>query len=277
MVIYIDVLFLINLYVTYFELTSVCIFTHKAVSTIRMIASSVLGGLFSFVIFLPDDSVFLSTSVKILSCFIISVSAFGYKKLYEFLKNTVVLLLVNFIFAGLMLCLWLFVAPLDMFYSNGALYFDIDGLTIIISTTVSYFVIRIIRFIFDKNGSTDKKYEVEIHNNGSVITLSALPDTANGLVDYFSGKPVIVCRNEKCLSILPYNIRDLSNVDIAEVPGVRLLPVSTIAGEGIVFAFSVDKIIIRCNDESHTVNALIGVMRDSRQEYDAIFNPKLLF
>ena len=110
-----------------------------------------------------------------------------------------------------------------------------------------------------------------------MITLLALPDTANGLVDYFSGKPVIVCRNEKCLSILPYNIRDLSNVDIAEVPGVRLLPVSTIAGEGIVFAFSVDKIIIRCNDESHTVNALVGVMSDSRQEYDAIFNPKLIF
>ena len=276
MVIYIDVLFLINFYVTYFQLLSVCVFTHKALSKTRMILSALAGGVFSFVIFLPEDSALLSVAIKILSCIIITLFAFGYKELWRFLKITVFLLLVNFVFAGLMLCLWLFASPLDMFYSNGALYFDIDGLTIILSTTVAYFVIRLIRLILDKNGIADKKYEIEIHNNGVSITLSALADTANGLVDYFSGLPVIICRKEKSQVIMPDSIKDISCCDITDIKGVRLLPVSTIAGEGIVYAFRVEKIVISSENKRCFVNALIGVMEKSQQEYDAIFNPKLL-
>lgn len=276
MIIYIDVLFLINLYVTYFQLLSVCIFTHTYISKIRIILSSVAGGAFSLVIFLPDDNALIGVIVKILSCVILSLSAFGLRNLNTFLKNTFFLLLVNFIFAGLMLCLWLFIAPLGMFYSNGALYFDIDGLTIIISTAVAYFVIRIVRFIFDKNGRADKKYEIEIYNNGFVARLSALPDTANGLVDYFSGMPVVICKKEKCMSVLPDAIKDINDFCIEKIKGVRLLPVSTVAGDSIVYAFKVDKITVISENRQYRVNALIGVMEKSRQEYDAIFNPKLL-
>ncbi len=279
MVIYIDVLFLINLYVTYFELLSVCIFIHKSIPGIRMIISSVIGGLFSFVIFLPDDSVLLSTVIKFISCIIISFIAMGFK---ELLKNTVFLLLVNFIFAGLMLCLWLFVAPLDMFYSNGVLYFDIDGMTIIISTSIAYFVIKGIRFLLDKNGKTDKKYLLEIYNNGSVISILALADTANGLVDYFSGTPVIICKKEICKEIIPKCLESVSdntvNINTENLKGIRILPFSTIAGNGFVYAFKVDKIIIKEveSNKTYIVRALIGVTTRSNQEYDAIFNPKIL-
>lgn len=276
MVIYIDVLFLINLYVTYFELLSVCILTHKNIAGIRMIISAVVGGLFSFVIFLPEDSVLITSLLKIASCIIISVISMGYGDFYSFFKNTVFLLLVNFIFAGLMLCLWLFVAPLDMFYSNGAVYFDIDGLTIILSTTMAYFIIRIVRFIFDKNGKTDKKYIIEVHNNGAEVRLFAFPDTGNGLVDYFSGMPVVICRKEKCLSIMPDVLKKTTDNDSGAMTGIRLLPVSTVAGDGIVYAFKVEKVVVFNRDKRHTVNALIGIMEKSHQEYDAIFNPKLL-
>ena len=44
-------------------------------------------------------------------------------------------------------------------------------------------------------------YFVEIHNNGSFINLFALADTANGLVDYFSSMPVIICKKESCKKI----------------------------------------------------------------------------
>ena len=282
MVIYIDVLFLINLYVTYFELLSVSIFTHKNMSRGRMIISALIGGLFSFVIFLPDDSVFFSTIIKIFSCIIISLTSMGYKDFFSFFKNTVFLLLVNFIFAGLMLCLWLFVAPLDMFYSNGALYFDIDGLTIIISTSVAYFIVKGVRFLLDRNGKNDRKYSIEIHNRDRTTTLSALADTANGLVDYFSGLPVIICKKESCKEILPKDLvcilSDHNNTDIRTVKGVRLLPFSTIAGDSFVYSFKVDRIIIKEAEvnRSYNVKALIGVIGNSQQEYDAIFNPKIL-
>lgn len=279
MVVYIDVLFLINFYVTYFELLSVCILIHKRISVIRMIASSLIGGAFSFVIFLPDESVLLGTVIKVVSCIIVSFAAMGYK---GFLKNTVFLLLVNFIFAGLMLGLWLFVAPLDMFYSNGALYFDIDGMTIIISTSVAYFIIKGIRFFLDRNGNTDKEYVLEIYNNGITASLTALADTANGLVDYFSGTSVIVCKKESCKNIIPGCLEGVmlnpDSTKMETVKGIRVLPFSTIAGQGIVYTFKVDKVVIKEQEtkKSYVVRALIGVTDKSNQEYDAIFNPKIL-
>ncbi len=281
MVIYIDVLFLINLYVTYFQLLAVMIFTHKNIPRLRLILSSVLGGIFSFSIFIPGELAVLATLIKLVACFLITYSAFGFTEIFEYLKNALFVLLINFIFAGIMLALWLFDAPLDMIYSNGNVYFDIDVLTIIVSTTIAYFVIRLVRIIFDKNGKTDIKYSVIIGLNGKICTISALADTANSLTDYFSGKPVIICKREECTDILPQNITEMidGNINDISVPGkVRLIPFSTISSSGYVYAFKPDRVTIRNINENinYDVNALIGIFPDSKLEYGAIFNPKII-
>ena len=78
--------------------------------------------------------------------------------------------------------------------------------------------------------------------------------------------------------IITFHIEATENVTetIEKIKSVRLLPVSTVAGNGIVYAFKVDKVTVISDNEQYSVNALIGVMEKSRQEYDAIFNPKIL-
>lgn len=276
MVIYVDVLFLINLYVTYFELLAVSAFTHMKIRSLRMVLASAVGGAAAFVIFLPQELPIISAAIKIASCVIITLAAFGWRGGKAFVKNIIWLLLVNFIFAGIMLAVWLFAAPMEMLYSNGAVYFDIDFFTILFCTCAAYFTIRGVRYLLDKNGRADGRYMILIENNGGKVTLNALSDSGNGLVDWFSGLPVIICRKNACADISPPEISHANTEEY--IKGVRVLPFSTVNARGYVYAFKADKIVISevKSGKEYSVNALIGISPDSLQEYDAIFNPKIL-
>lgn len=288
MVIYLDVLILINLYVTYFQIIAVSVFTHRKTVWYRKLISAGIGGVASLCIFIPQDMVLLLTILKIALCALIAFTAFGYGSFGRYIKSVLFLLLVNFIFSGLMLCVWLFAAPMKMLFINGTVYFGIDVMTIILCTGAAYGLLRIIRLILDKNGKTDKKYSVEIKNNGRQCRLSALADSGNGLVDCFSGLPVIVCRRDICADISPPAIEMLENVgnlsDIGSdigtqmIKGVRIMPFSTVGKDGLICMFRAESVVIddETSKQKYPVNALIGVVIGGKQEYDAIFNPKIL-
>lgn len=273
MIVYVDVLFLINLYVTYFELLAVCAFTHKRVGTKRMLLASAAGGAAALAIFLPPDNVLLLAVIKIAACLIITLIAFGFGG-RRFIKNIMWLMLVSVVFAGVMLAVYLFFAPMKMLYINGTVYFDINLLTIIICTSAAYFLIKLVRRLLDKNGRLDLSYKVRIENLGGAVTLTALPDSGNGLVDWFSGLPVIICRKSACEDITP---RGLFNCLSEYVKGARVLPYSTVGGSGCVYTFRAESIIIYDEKgKEYRVDALVGICPESAQEYDAIFNPKIL-
>ena len=55
------------------------------------------------------------------------------------------------------------------------------------------------------------------------------------------------------------------------------MPFSTVGKDGFICTFRADSVII--NDErqkKYPVNVLIGVVIGGKQEYEAIFNPKIL-
>ena len=193
-------------------------------------------------------------------------------------------MLVSFVFSGLMLCVWLFAAPMKMLFINGTVYFGIDTMTIILSTCAAYGVVRIIRYILDKNGKTDGKYTVIIKNNGRECRLSALADSGNGMVDCFSGLPVIVCRRDMCADVSPpaidmiENNGDISDIGTQMIKGIRIMPFSTVGKGGLICMFKAESVVIddETNKEKYPVNALIGIVIGGRQEYEAIFNPKIL-
>lgn len=162
MVIYLDVLILINLYVTYFQILAVSVFTHRKTVWYRKLSAAGIGAVASLSIFIPQEMVLTLTLLKIFLCALIAFVAFGYTGFCAYAVSVLFLMLVSFVFSGLMLCVWLFAAPMKMLFINGTVYFSIDTMTIILSTCAAYGVVRIIRYILDKNGKTDGKYTVII-------------------------------------------------------------------------------------------------------------------
>lgn len=284
MVIYLDVLILINLYVTYFQILAVSVFTHRKSVWYRKLSAAGIGAVASLSIFIPQEMVLTLTLLKIFLCALIAFVAFGYTGFRAYAVSVLFLMLVSFVFSGLMLCVWLFAAPMKMLFINGTVYFGIDTMTIILSTCAAYGVVRIIRYILDKNGKTDGKYTVIIKNNGRECRLSALADSGNGMVDCFSGLPVIVCRRDICADVSPpaiemiENNSDISEIGTQMIKGVRIMPFSTVGKGGLICMFKAESVVIddETNEEKYPVNALIGIVIGGRQEYEAIFNPKIL-
>lgn len=284
MVIYLDVLILINLYVTYFQILAVSVFTHRKTVWYRKLSAAGIGAVASLSIFIPQEMVLTLTLLKIFLCALIAFVAFGYTGFRAYAVSVLFLMLVSFVFSGLMLCVWLFAAPMKMLFINGTVYFGVDTMTIILSTCAAYGVVRIIRYILDKNGKTDGKYTVIIKNNGRECRLSALADSGNGMVDCFSGLPVIVCRRDMCADVSPpaiemiENNSDISDIGTQMIKGVRIMPFSTVGKGGLICMFKAESVVIddETNEEKYPVNALIGVVIGGRQEYEAIFNPKIL-
>ena len=284
MVIYLDVLILINLYVTYFQILAVSVFTHRKTVWYRKLSAAGIGAVASLSIFIPQEMVLTLTLLKIFLCALIAFVAFGYTGFRAYAVSVLFLMLVSFVFSGLMLCVWLFAAPMKMLFINGTVYFGIDTMTIILSTCAAYGVVRIIRYILHKNGKTDGKYTVIIKNNGRECRLSALADSGNGMVDCFSGLPVIVCRRDMCADVSPpaiemiENNSDISEIGTQMIKGVRIMPFSTVGKGGLICMFKAESVVIddETNEEKYPVNALIGIVIGGRQEYEAIFNPKIL-
>ena len=83
MVIYLDVLILINLYVTYFQILAVSVLTHRKVIWYRKLISAGIGGAASLCIFIPQDMVITLTNSVMLRYSVYSVRVRRIFEVYE--------------------------------------------------------------------------------------------------------------------------------------------------------------------------------------------------
>lgn len=280
-VIYIDILLFLNFYITYFLIAGVCCFLHRSICVSRRILGSLAGAVSSLLILLPTLSVAESLLIKLSVSSVIVLLSLGFGGVKKFLKNTLSFFAVNCVYAGIMLALWLFGAPLGMVYNNGVSYFDLPLWVMILSTSAAYLVLRIIRYVLDSKNNLDKKYSLEITTEKGKITLSAIPDSGNKLTDFFTGLPVIFCSFEKCGNICPEAISEILNERYdcnSNLNGIRIIPCATVSGSTTAVCFKPKKIIIGNGGEEKQVDALIGFTKNglNSKDFDAVLNPNII-
>lgn len=280
-VIYVDILLFLNFYITYFLVIGLgCIF-HRKIPISRRILSSLIGAVSSLVILLPELSFFFNFLLRLFISSIIVFVSVGFQNIKVFIKNIFAFFAVNCLYAGVMLLIWMFFAPMGMVYNNWVSYFDLPLWLMILSTSITYLFLIFVRRILDSKSKLDKKYELTIITKKGSITLSAIADTGNKLTDFLSGAPVIFCNLTKCAKICPNEIIQYIYCDKFDndcLNGVRLIPCSTVAGNSLACCFKPDKIIINDETTKKEVNALIGFTKNNaiNNEYDAIFNPNII-
>lgn len=281
-VIYIDILFLLNFYITYFLIIGTGCITHRKISLKRRILGSAAGGIASFVILLPTMPVILSLLGKLFTCLIIALAAFGFSDFGSFLKSAFIFFGVNCVYAGTMLALWLFASPSEMMYNNGASYFQIPLWGIVVFTSAAYLILKLVARIMDSKADFDRKYSLTISTEKGDVTLNAIADSGNKLIDFFSGLPVIFCDFDKCSGICPNEVvyqLNSEEYDYNLIHGVRLIPCSTVSGAATAICFKPSKIVISWGEnQEKEIEALIGFTKCglNSKEFEAIFNPNIL-
>lgn len=266
-VVYADILFIINTYVTYALLRATSLVCRANASRLRTVLCSLLGGTFSFIVLfngIPNYVIGLSRLVFGVVLVLAMYFPVRGKRLLRLLLG---FFLVNFVFAGLMFALWFFFAPQSMLFFAGIVYFDIDAITLIIYTAACYGIVSLSNSLLKMKAPSNTVYDLEIVYGSKTYSCRALLDTGNSLFEPFSSLPVIVC--EKSVFESGFEIKDEK---------LRLVPCSSVSSESVLKAFKPDFVKIKSAGKTIETAGVYIALTDNRirnSQFGALLHPEL--
>lgn len=273
MVIYADILVLVNIYIDYFLLLGVRRFLHLRVNTWRMVLGSVLGGLSGLLSLLPlpfAASFFLLLPAAALICF----AVFWNGSPARYVKSTACFLAFSLLFSGL-ISLLIQIFALNAAVVGGRVYFDISPLLLLVFTILAYLVSLLLERIRGRSEPSSSYRRVIVEHQGGRVELFCKVDTGNDLREPFSGLPVLVAERACVEALLPKAVKGyLSHSPNGD--GIRLIPYSTLGGPGLLPAFRPSRITEKKSGKP--LNCFLAVFDGSLSAsgYSALINPELL-
>ena len=284
-VVYIDVLFVINMLITYMLLSLVAaVFTAKKIA-LRFIGASLLGGLFSFYILAPEQSLLITMFIKFSFSAVIIFVGFRISSARQFFKLILGFYVVSFGFAGLMIAAWILIKPSGMVINNSVVYFNISVPLLLVSCTVCYAIIWAAQRVVSKRVPQNSLRDVTVSLGGSMVSCRAMIDTGNSLTDLFTGFPVIIAEYRTVEKLIPFEYRAFYSKK-GELPQsmssfserVRTVPYEVVGGGGILPAFRPDCIVIgNGKHRAQIQNVIVAVTVDSmdKSDYQVLLNSSM--
>jgi len=278
--VYIDILFIVNFFANYFLLISVKKVTRSDIKGYRPVIGSLLGAVYSVGLFFIEVNPVLLFLIKLLFAVSIVFVTFGRTSFKGFLKIICIFFTVNFLFAGLMLAFWFFIAPKGMEVNNGIVYFNISLPLLAVLTAVSYAAVTLIYKIYKKSRPPEVKTEILVKYKEREVQISAIVDTGNTLTELFSGFDVIVCEYSSIKELLPEELAKAFEGAIlrqefnAVTDNFRIIPCSTVSGGGILPSFRPDSVVIG-EREIKDVYVAACESKVSKDGCKALINPNI--
>lgn len=276
-VIYIDILFCINLFINYFILLATGKFLNITPKTYRLILAAVFGAVYSLIIFLPYLSLALLILSFLICCSIIILICFRVTNLKTFIKILLCFFIINFSFAGCLFLLRKLFNTNAIIIKNGILYFDFSPLTFLVACVISYIIIRLAQILNLKFNSKNDIIPIQIYLDGKHCNLNSKLDTGNNLTEPFSSLPVVVVKKQSLEKILPP--KGLFSAKLVKKLKFRMIPYKSVGKtSGVLKGFKADYICICDKKSLYKKDAYIAICEDNTlsDEFDALLNPVLL-
>ena len=262
MIIYADILFLLNAFITYIALLLSAILLKLPVRRLRILIASLIGGIYALSI-LIEIPFYFSFVLKCLVCASMILVSFGKSNFRHFLIHVLVFLVINVLIGGIVLLLSF--ADKNRFYSNVYIsYMDISPLTLIIALTISFIIVSIINRILTKKRQKEEIYKVIIHFAQQRYILFGFCDSGNNLNEPFSALPVCIVKKGIIKGFSEYSLK-------------RIIPYSSLGGEGMMQAIKMPLTIQQTGKNEFDAVAYIAESTNAFQDmpYDIILHPHL--
>lgn len=285
MTVYADVLVAINILITYIFLVCTRVACKMATNKLFVALGSLVGGLFSLVIFMDIKHQALSLLIKLFTGAIIVSVSFLPRSIRSFLKLYLGFFTVSIIFGGVMYFLEITVNPEKIMFYNGTVYFDMSLTYLVGSVLVIYGAFLVVQYVLERKLTSEYQCQVEIFFRSTSVKLPAIIDTGNNLTDGLTGRPVAVAELSSIAPLFGFNELDFfKRGDFVNVPKglkkyIRVIPCGTVTGDKILIGFLPDKMIIKTKAKSYVTDyCVIGVVDKeiSDGEYKALLNENLL-
>jgi len=239
MTIYLDLVFLLNLWFDFTLLLTVNNTLKRNSSIKRLILGAFIGSLTIFTLFLPLSNITLFL-LKIALGFLMCIISFGIKdKNYTF-QNVAYLYMTSTVLGG-----FLYFLNLSFSESHYGLVFTYDTISINYIFLVIFSPIML--YIYVKQRKSIKHYnqyyEAIVHfQNGTLLSLHAYLDTGNKLIDPITKKKIIIVSQNK----IPKNT----------IKNIFYVPYNALNHHGLMKCFKIDSLEINGKKSS---NYLIGI------------------
>lgn len=295
MTVYLDIVLIENLCMNYIILFATGYLMKIKMKQLRLIVSSMLGGIYAVIAYLEILPIYSSFGMKVVLSILMVYIAFKPKGVKILSKQLIIFYLTSFVFGGCAFALLYFVRPQDILMRNGVYVgtypIKIALLGGIVGFIITYVAFRIVK---TKLRRKDILYNIEITLQGKRLKVKAMLDTGNLLKDPISKMPVIVVEKEQLYSLLPIQLLDhieewiggdekfLNQIEEKElIARFRIIPFSSVGKQnGLMLGFKADQVEIEKEEGTQIrKNVIIGIFnqnlsRDKR--YSALIGLDLL-
>lgn len=226
MKIYIDLVFLLNVYLDFFILLTTSLILKRNVSLKRIFLGSIVGG-FTIILLFFNISNFLLFIFKFLFSILMILSTFSFKDFKYFINNLFYLYITSIVLGG-----GLYLLDLELSFNNIVF-------VLIFSILILVFYIKEVNKL-KYNYNNYLKVEIEYKKNK--FNFIGYIDSGNKLSDQYKNRPISLINTDE----IKYDYEDLI-----------LVPYETASGSGVLKCIKVDKMII---DDREYFNNLIGFL-----------------
>ena len=226
MLIYLDLLLILNLWIDFLLLVATNIILKYKVSYIRILIASIVGSLSTFVIFINNN--FLLFCLKIFISIIMQLIANRFQGIKTLLENVFYFYLVSIILAG---TIYLF--------RDANIGFKENFFLLILFTPLVLYINK--RQIKKLNSYYKEKYTVELYYKNKRYIFNAYLDTGNMLYDPYKKRPISIIYSSK--------------IKFDYESGL-LVPMETANDKSLLKCIKVEKMIV---DNKIINNVLIGL------------------
>ncbi len=274
MVVYADILILLNFLVNYLLLSTVKVILSANIKTYRIILSSVFGAISSLYIFIPYVTKTADLLYKLLICALMAFIGFGYKSIKKYLKAVLAVFGATCLYAGIMIAIWHIFKPNGMVINNSVVYFNISPIFLIAFTVFFYFAFTLAFNIFSKASKTAERCKITLFADENSANFDAIIDTGNSLEDIF-GKSEIIIADQSIYYLLFGNKTVETDDDLKK--RYRIIPCSTVTGSNTLDGYRCDKAYIKNETQKITLEKpILAISAEAiNDDYEAIVNPKI--
>ncbi len=233
-VIYIDVLFILNLWVDFCLLSATARLRRLPVKRRRLLLGAVGGAAGSCVLFLPPMGWLPALLLRAVGTVVLPLITFSFRGWRVFGKTLFTFVVLSAAFSGLATMLWYLLTPAGFLVVNGVVYYDAPASILIVATAVSYVAICLFEYCFRRRAPQNRRYQLRLRHRGKTVVCTCLYDSGSTLREPFSGRPAVVMDRSAAAGLLP---PEWPPSDAAAHGHFRFIPFQTLSGEGLLPAF----------------------------------------
>ena len=237
MVIYIDVLLVLNWWIDYLLLLAVRRTAGGEGSGWRLALGALVGALSCLALFLPPLPLVATLSIRLLAAVFMVTAAFRCRTWREWCRRVMHLFVYSAALAGLCGALYFFLAPQGFYVCNGVVYYSVPPLWLVALTVACYGILWLWEQLARRRVPKEHLLRLRLTCGSRQTEFVCLYDSGNHLTEPFSGRPVVIVDRgiAEAVGRIPPTQEEMTAGD-----GWRLIPYDALSGRGLLPAFIPD-------------------------------------